>query len=80
MEVSFRSLQKVIYIFRNQCVGGVKYAALFDFLNFPTSGVIIGVRKNFVFPAQCYSTPRIYIYETPAKLNGLKPCPFRRTN
>ena len=45
-------------------MGGVEYAALYDFMNFPASGVVIGVRNNFVFPAQCYSTPRIYIHNT----------------
>jgi hypothetical protein len=77
IEISFRSLKKLKCIFGDQRVGGVVYGQLcLIIFNFPALGVIIGVRNNFVLPAQCYSTLRIYIQNTPPKLNGLKHCPF----
>jgi hypothetical protein len=69
-----------IYFWRSTRAGSRVWTAFYDSLNFSASGAISGVGKNFVLPARCYSTPRIYIHNIPAKLNGLIHCPSLRTN
>jgi hypothetical protein len=67
--------------FGDKHVEGIEYGQIyFNSFNFSASGVINGVRNNFVLPAECYSTLTIYIHTIQTELNLLTLVSFRGTN